>query len=411
MMRTWSTETYIEADVLVAALAATCEALGVPTHVQLADEALRAPRRTGGSVIVDDDFDEIRLELFDPVVMRGLVRVSGFELELDSDSIMGNVEATELLVAYLATLLDACPDGDDHGGDGFVEDLRSRLALYLECPEEQVNVRAHPGAVAPVVVKAWVDGPVLHVDVEGAGTNVRLSSPVDSDGYYGDEWREELVEMLEDDVRELLPDAGARVEVLPTSRTEIQSRFREVVARRTPHSTAIPPEPGAMSGMPTLQRWFEEVGRLVDRLQDVHLHIVQFLDDDDYQCLSGTLDPETELSIADVPLVLDRLSYLAEHIDRWQRYRGVVLTGLWTDDSSDMFVDGLVEMLGLPAWPDGPWDQSEKDRLAPFNRAAEVHGIAKRLYAVPGHPDVEVVLCLRPPTYQALVRRGLVSAL
>jgi hypothetical protein len=158
----------------------------------------------------------------------------------------------------------------------------------------------------------------------------------------------------------------------------------------------------------SLRQWLRELGSVVPRLRGIDRRVDEFVEYEDWGDPDWT--PETPVRLGDAGTLLERLGHLADHAYDWKRYRGVVASGLWFDDSTDMFCDQLASHLGLRGGFDDVVDTDPSDPLDGFNRSSGDQGLARRLFRVDGHPDYDVVLCLEPAEYEALLRQGLVPS-
>lgn len=161
----------------------------------------------------------------------------------------------------------------------------------------------------------------------------------------------------------------------------------------------------------TLSRWLDAVGRITGRGGLTASALIE-ADQAGSGLLPMALDPSTPVGLETTSAFWAAIEAAATggH-GHWPKWEGLLASGEWEDDSTDMFIDELVGMLGLPEAPRPSSPARGEAYVATLNSAAEALGREERLYAVPNDTGLALVVKLHPRVFEQLRDSGLIDAL
>lgn len=160
----------------------------------------------------------------------------------------------------------------------------------------------------------------------------------------------------------------------------------------------------------TLSRWLDTVGRITGRGGLTASALIE-ADRAGSALLPMALAPNTPVGLETTSAFLAAIEAAASggH-GHWPEWEGLLASGEWEDDSTDMFIGELVRMLGLPEAPRPSAPAPGEAYLATLSFAAESLGKEERLYAVPNDTGRALVVKLRPRVFEQLRDSGLIDA-
>jgi hypothetical protein len=205
-----------------------------------------------------------------------------------------------------------------------------------------------------------------------------------------------------------LDDPAEKLWLLPTwcwtpTAADVRRVFEEIGRK-----LLAPPQLGA-EGL-TLEGWLAVFAHVTGQLRGFSARKLIAADAGDAALLPEGLLPSTPVGARAIPVFLAAIEATVRGRYEWRRHRGLLLSGEWADDSTDLFVDGLVAMLGLSEPPVSAAPAPYDAYLATLNAAAESLGKEERLYVVPNPFDQTLVIKLHPRAFEELKARGLLDA-
>lgn len=160
----------------------------------------------------------------------------------------------------------------------------------------------------------------------------------------------------------------------------------------------------------TLGDWLTAFSAASSKLHGVTAEAVVSADAEIAGLLPSDWHAESPITMEDIPNLLAAIESLTRADDAWAAHKGWLLTGDWAEDSRDLFIEELVQLLDLPAAPTPSADAPEDALLATFNGATARLGRAEQLHLVPNELGLTLVVKLAPSVVERLAREGLLDA-
>jgi hypothetical protein len=344
----------------------------------------------------------------------GSVGALRFDAHHDNDKLVIDVRGAGTDVR--CRIAGLAPPLDEAGLRDLLEELASEPPVDITDEERSIRLAGtepprSPENAGKLVAIRWIDG--LPAAPREIGVDDVLGSLVDDGGFC------DIVRYLSDGQPALRcvpmwarPDSRVSSALdepswvwAPKLAAEVLETFARItrVAREGYVPNAEP-----AGGPLTLGRWLEAFSRVTGRLEGLTASRLLRADAND----GAELDDwraSSPIGRGDVALILGRISDLAA-TGSLAEHAGFLASGEWENDSTDRFVETLVELLGLPEAP-RPAEPAPYDAyLATLNGAAALMGTEERLYVVPNTDGLTLVIKLLPAQLDALRAEGLIEA-